>query len=94
MFDFKDKKIPFDQLVWLGDREKRIQMIPSMLKSKVLLGLNKVEVLNLLGFEFNDINSKTWSYYIGKNKFIFPFKYFLYIYFDGFGRVYRIHKRK
>mgnify|MGYP000350825512 CR=1 FL=1 len=45
LIDFRDKKVPFDQLVWLRDREKRIQMIPSLLKSKILLGLKKVEVL-------------------------------------------------
>lgn len=94
MFYKKNKEIPFNRTVWFEEREKRILMIPSILKSKILLGLTKVEILNLLGFEFNDINSNTWSYYIGKNKFIIPFKFFLYIYFDRFGMVDNAKKKK
>ncbi len=86
-------KLEFDKQIWLQNREQRIYMISSLIKNKALNSLTKDEVLELLGFEFNDKNSDIWSYYIGTRRRIFSFRYYLIIYFDGLGRVYKILKK-
>ncbi|MCL7753309.1 hypothetical protein [Polaribacter sp. Z022] len=65
-------------------------MVDSIIEHKLLDGLLKTEVLQLLGFEFNDINSDTWTYYIGKRRRIFLFKCYLYIKFDTSDKVIKI----
>ena len=87
------RKLQFDKQLWLQNREQRIYMITSLMDCKLLNGLTKKEVLKTLGFEFNDINSDTWSYYIGTRRRIFRVKCFLFIYFDGLGRVYKVLKK-
>jgi hypothetical protein len=93
IFKVTNKQLEFDQQLWLHNREQRIFMISSLLRKQLLNGLTKEEVVNLLGFEFNDKNSTIWTYYIGKRGFLFSMKSYLYIYFDGFGRVYKIAKK-
>lgn len=83
MFFKKRLDIKFDKQLWLMNREKRYLMVKDIVKQGVLANLNKEEVVNLLGFEFNDENSKTWSYYLGTKQVCFiEKKKFIYIYFN------------
>ena len=51
-----------DTYLLLSDRKK---MVSSLLKSDVLIGLNKKEVINILGLEKNEFDSNIWSYWVG-----------------------------
>lgn len=90
VLNFKNE---FDKQKWLICREQRVLMVDAIIKSRILVGMTKTEVLQLLGFEFNDINSNTWTYYIGKKRRIFLVNCFLYIYFDAAGKVFKILKK-
>jgi hypothetical protein len=92
MLSVKLSKKTFNKLLWAEQREERKQMISSLINSEILIGLTKTEVLEILGFEFNDANSDTWSYYIGTKTF-FSFKMHLFLYFNAQGKVFRIVKK-
>ena len=89
MFFKGNKKIKFSDCLWQHVREKRRMMVDDLVKQKILLNLNKQEVLDLLGFEFNDSNSNTWTYYIDRRRFVFSSKRYLSIFFDNKGLVYK-----
>lgn len=88
---YRFKNIDFNEEVWLKHREKRFLMVSSIVRDKLLLGLSKKEIIKLLGFEFNDIHSNVWTYYIGKKHF-FCIKRKLYIYFNDNDKVYNSKK--
>ena len=91
MFFFKKNKIKFNQCIWLNIREKRKLMIDDLIHQKILLNKSKNEILNLLGFEFNDSNSNIWTYYINEKWIFFNSKKYLSIFFDKEGLVYKIN---
>ena len=64
-------------------------MVDDLIQQNLLLTLNKKDVLDLLGFEFNDSNSNIWTYYIGKKGWLFSSKKYLSIFFDRDGFVYK-----
>ena len=80
------KKV-FDQTKWF---ENRNDLISSLKKSNLVIGLRKKEVVALLGDEMNYVHSSLWTYYIGKKHFFF--KRYLLLYFDKEDLVYKIGK--
>lgn len=92
-FKSKFKKIEFDKDLWLNNREQRAYMIASIINNNLINGLTKKEVIDILGFEFNDKNTKIWTYYVGKQNRLFSCKRYLYVYFDGFDRVFKVFKK-
>ncbi len=50
-----------DAYALLSERDK---MVKSLLKSKILLNLDKSAVIEILGLEDNDLDSNTWDYWI------------------------------
>lgn len=89
-FSNKNKTVDFDKEKWLQNREERIFMVTSLINKKLIDNLFKEEVREILGFEFNDLYSNVWSYYLGKKNNIFSKKSHLYVYFDTFGKAYKI----
>ena len=88
----KLKDIEFNKENWLLNREKRYTMISSIINKKLAIGLTKEEIIDFLGFEFNDIHSNIWTYFIGK-RFFFSTKKKLFIYFNDAGKVYKLTKK-
>lgn len=84
------KKIEFDTYEWELNRDYRKYMVDSMVKNKLLEGLNKKELKNILGDEYNDAHSSLWTYYIGKKYYVC--RMYLYLYFNKEGVVYKIEK--
>ena len=84
-------KKSFKGALWAEQRDDRKYMVSSLESANLLIGLGKREVLEMLGDEFNDINSDVWSYYIGTKTF-FSYKIFLYIYFNTEGKVFKTVK--
>ena len=93
IFNSKHKNIEFDKTLWLEDREKRKYMVSSIINNNLIIGLTKKEIIDLLGFEFNDIHSNTWSYYIGTKNILFTSKCYLYVYFNNSNKVFKILKK-
>tara|TARA_B110000971_G_scaffold12120_1_gene11386 strand:- start:184 stop:534 length:351 start_codon:yes stop_codon:yes gene_type:complete len=84
------KKIEFDIYDWQLNRDYRKYMLDSIVKKKLLEGLNKTEVKNLLGDEYNNAHSSLWTYYIGKKYYVCYV--YVYLYFNKEGKVYKIRK--
>lgn len=82
----KHRNIEFDRTIWMNNPRIRAYMVSSIIHDKLIIGLSKEEVVNFLGFEFNDKHSDKWTYYIEKKSF-FYFKKKLYIHFDDFDKV-------
>ena len=84
MTNKKDKEfLSFNSDIWINNQEKRKLMIIDLFKNELILERTKKEVVNLLGFEFNDIYSKKWSYFVEEQYFfLFTKKKYLTIYFD------------
>ena len=55
----------FDKTKWDTDKEKRYEMSDDIIKSKMLIGKTKQEVLQILGDEGNSIESNNWYYDLG-----------------------------
>ena len=88
----KTKHIAFNKELWISNRERRFTMINYILEHQLTIGFDKKEIIALLGFEFNDIHSNIWTYYIG-HKYFFSRKRKLYIYFNNLGKVYKLLKK-
>ena len=86
---FNAKNIEFNKDIWNESIDQRKYMVSSVISNRIINGLSMEEVVDLLGFEFNDKHSKKWSYYIGRKTF-FSIKCNLYIYFDAFGKVFKV----
>lgn len=87
----KKSKREFNQFLWINFREKRIEMVDDLIQQGLLLQMTKKEVINFLGFEFNDNYSNIWTYFLGrKGFFIFSKRKSLIIYFDKQGLVYQV----
>ncbi len=87
-------KKKFSKKNWILKREKRFLFVDDLLQSNLLLFLNKKEVINLLGDEFNDANSNKWTYYIGKSYRLISFtKSKLFIYFNENDEVFKFLKK-
>lgn len=85
-FSCKDKM--FKKEDWERLREKRYCYVRDLKKNKWLDNLSKNQVEDLLGYEFNDVNSNEWKYYIGSPPGLFRFKRkILYIFFNKEGKV-------
>lgn len=56
----------FSKCVWLNLREKRLFIINDLIKSEQVINLTKRKVIDLLGFEFNDMHCNVWTYYLGR----------------------------
>ena len=93
LFKVKYKTVKFKKDLWLQNREERIYMVQDIIKNKLINGLNKKEVRKLFGFEFNDINSNIWSYYLGTKSSFFYTKHYLYVYFNDLGKVHKLIKK-
>lgn len=93
IFRRKIKSIKFDKNSWIQNSEARIYMVPYIINNSLLNNLTKDEVRAFLGYEFNDVYSNTWSYYIGEKKSLFSSKYYLFVYFNEFGKVFKVLKK-
>ena len=82
----------FKETLWAEKRDERKYMVSSIESTNLLIGLVKREVIELLGNEFNDINSDVWSYYIGTKTF-FSYKIFIYLSFNTEGKVFKTVKK-
>lgn len=89
MFFKKKIKIVFSKTVWKNNREKRSLMVDDLIQQKILLNKTREEVLDILGFEFNDANSNIWTYYIAVKRFFFSSKKYLSVFFDKEGLVHK-----
>lgn len=58
-------EIPFDEKSWKADKEERFVMSKDLIDSKILIGKNLTEVIELLGKEYNSYSENTISYYLG-----------------------------
>lgn len=73
----------FDKEKWLENRDQRYYYIKDLIHNNWLNNLSKLEVIDLLGYEFNDMNSNEWTYYVGRIPgFLRIKKKKLYIYFN------------
>ena len=68
------KKKSFTSVLWENKPEKRYELVDSLIKKEILIGLTKFEVIDTLGYEFNDMNSNKWVYLIGYQPGIRPFQ--------------------
>lgn len=50
---------------WSIDKQKRYELFGDIIKSKMLIGKTKSEVINLLGMDQNNIDKNRWTYYLG-----------------------------
>lgn len=90
MFLKKNKNLKFSKCIWLNLREKRKFVVKDLMQRELLLNMTKKEVIDFLGFEFNDSNSNIWTYFVGKKYYVFFAKRrFLTIFFDKQGLVYK-----
>ncbi|WP_086029336.1 hypothetical protein [Tenacibaculum holothuriorum] len=81
----------FNKKKWLVNREERYLYVKDLIKSKHLMGLTKIEVIDFLGYEFNDMNSNKWTYFIGRTPDFFRIrKRKLLIYFSKENKVIRV----
>jgi hypothetical protein len=55
----------FDKVKWNIAKEKRYEMSGDIIKSQMLIGKTKLEVLDILGYEGNKMESDTWYYDLG-----------------------------
>lgn len=55
----------FDSDLWKDDEQKRNILAKYLMKSNMLMGKTRDEVINLLGQEGNYFPFERWTYYIG-----------------------------
>ena len=72
----------FDAIAWELNVEERYQMSHDIIKSELLIGKSKNEVVDLLGPEYSEYDDSL-SYYLGFAPGIHIDPEFLYIYFDN-----------
>ena len=83
MFFKKNKNGIFTTQEWFLDRNSRIYIANDLISKKNLIGKSKLALIQFLGDEFNDLNSKLWTYYLGeKHIFFYLKKYYLKIKFN------------
>ncbi len=58
-------KYSFDKNKWMNDKEERYELSGDLIKSKMLLGKTKQEVIQLLGDEGKTNDENTWNYKLG-----------------------------
>lgn len=81
----------FNKCLWLNLREKRLSIVNDLIQSEKVLNLTKQKVIDLLGFEFNDIHSNVWTYYLGRRyPVVFSKKKYLYIYFNEEEKAFKV----
>ena len=73
-FFFKCIHEEFSVRGWNEYREERYTYAKDIIENELLLGFSKNEVKELLGHEFNDMNSMNWSYYLGTCSGLFRIK--------------------
>lgn len=93
VFGSSTKNIAFNKNLWLQNRENRMYMATSIINNKLIDAYTKDEVRAVLGFEFNDLYSNIWSYYLGKKRGFFSSKQYLFVYFNDAGRVFKVLKK-
>lgn len=54
----------FDKELWLKMEDKRYELVNDLIKNEKLIGKNKIEVIELLGDDYNEIENSI-NYYIG-----------------------------
>ncbi|MDJ0645714.1 MAG: hypothetical protein QNJ57_06960 [Flavobacteriaceae bacterium] len=55
----------FDKIKWHFNNEERFKMSEDIIESKILIGKNKEEIINLLGSDYTTSNESHISYYLG-----------------------------
>jgi len=74
--------------------DDRINLADDLIAKRLLIGMNKLEIIQMLGDEFNDQYSNRWRYYLGsRNRWINLKKYNLVIYFDQNQKVNKVLKK-
>lgn len=58
-------KKDFDRKIWMTDKDHRYEMSGDIIKSKMLAGKTKKEVITILGVEGNEMDSDQWGYELG-----------------------------
>lgn len=71
---FYDSNKEFCKKLWIQNWEQRYVFVQNIIKSELLIGLSKKEVVQLLGDEFNGVHSLEWIYYVGKPSYFFLFQ--------------------
>ena len=55
----------FNKIKWDTDKDKRYEMSDDLIKSKILIGKTKQDVIKILGNGDNNLESNTWYYGLG-----------------------------
>ena len=63
MFHYPSNK--FDKNEWHNNIEQRYYMSENIIQSKMLIGMTKKQVIDLLGKDYYEYNENSYGYYIG-----------------------------
>ncbi|AXT50313.1 hypothetical protein D1818_05515 [Aquimarina sp. BL5] len=58
-------EVKFDKELWTRDKEERYVMSKDIIESKILVGLNKENVIEILGSDYDSYSENTISYCLG-----------------------------